>query len=200
MGKPPLLTSEGLVRVEHTRLDLLYAKPGLDLGGYRRIALLHAEVAFREGWDRDRRSERSRIRPEDVERIENDVARELGNAFLRALQGDGVYEVVEEPAAGVLLLRPAIVDLDVSAPDLLAAGRGRTLSASSGSATLLLEIYDGGTLELLLRAVDRRRARTGSTLVWQSRATNLAQARRTFDRWARLLRDVLDDARGEAGE
>jgi hypothetical protein len=36
----------------------------------------------------------------------------------------------------MLLLRPAIIDLDITVPDSMSAGRSRTFTASTGAATL----------------------------------------------------------------
>ena len=93
----------------------------------------------------------------------------------------------------VLILRPAIVDLDVTAPDISRAGRSRSYVASAGAATLFIEMFDALTGDLLGRAVDRRAARsTGSIAIRANRVTNLADARREFRRWADMLIEFLD--------
>ena len=43
------------------------------------------------------------------------------------------------------MLRPAIVDLEVTAPNTMAAGRSYTLSESAGAMTLYLEFFDSVT-------------------------------------------------------
>jgi hypothetical protein len=57
-----------------------------------------------------------------MERIKEDVADFLNDAFIEQLEAAG-YEVVNDADDDVLVLRPAILDLDVVAPDVSAAGR-----------------------------------------------------------------------------
>jgi hypothetical protein len=57
-----------------------------------------------------------------MERIKEDVADLLNDAFIEQLEAAG-YEVVNDADDDVLVLRPAILDLDVVAPDVSAAGR-----------------------------------------------------------------------------
>jgi hypothetical protein len=102
--------------------------------------------------------------------------------------------VVDTQDYDVLLLRPAIIDLDISAPDTLSAGRSRTFSASTGSATLYIELYDSVSGQILGRAADRTNIRNNmGTVTWSNRVTNSADARRMFSRWAGFLRDFLDE-------
>jgi hypothetical protein len=59
----------------------------------------------------------------------------------RVLEEDR-YAVVDEAGEDVLLIRPAIINLDVNAPDTPQAGRSMTYVASAGEMTLYLEAYD----------------------------------------------------------
>ena len=42
----PKTIEDGLVLVEDSRLAAVYAEPGADLGGYNRVNVLPAQVAF----------------------------------------------------------------------------------------------------------------------------------------------------------
>ena len=55
------------------------------------------------------------------------------HVFTETLEERG-YAVVEEPGHNFMLLRPAIIDLDVTSPDLPSADRNRNYVASAGSA------------------------------------------------------------------
>ena len=55
----------------------------------------------------------------------------------------------------VLLRRPAIIDLDIAAPDTMSAGRSRTFTTSTGAATLYIELFDSASGASIGRAADQ---------------------------------------------
>ncbi len=56
------------------------------------------------------------VRTRDMERIKRDLADEFRTVFTQELENGG-FPVVEAPDDHVLLIRPAIIDLNVAAPD-----------------------------------------------------------------------------------
>jgi len=185
---------DGLEPVDGASMAMAYIDPEADFSVFRRVAILDPYVAFRSNWQRDQNRSRSRgIRSSDMERIRADVASLFKQVFTERLQADGGYEVVDEVGYDVLLLRPAIVDLDITAPDTRTAGRSRTYTAGAGAATLHIELFDSVSGAILGRAADRQTARqSGTRLAWSNGVTNNAEARRMFGRWADRLRDFLD--------
>jgi hypothetical protein len=106
---------------------------------------------------------------------------------------DDGYEVVDVADYDVLVLRPAIIDLDITATDTRSAGRSRTATATAGSATLVLELFDSVSGQIIARAADRQRVRSrGGRVAFSNRITNVAEARRMFGSWADILRERLD--------
>jgi hypothetical protein len=160
--------------------------------------ILDAHVAFRKGWIRDKnRSSVHRITGKDVERIKGDVAELFHETFVEVLSAKGGYPVVSAAGDDVLLLRPAIIDLDVTAPDVPTAHRSYNFAASAGAATLYLELYDSVSGEILARAVDRKAAnRPGDIMRWANKASNRAEGKKVIAKWARLLRARLDELHG----
>jgi len=69
-----------------------------------------------------------------MEKIKADVAELFREVFTEKLGMDGGYEIVEAAGDDVLLVRPAIIDLDITAPDTMSAGRSRTYTSSAGTA------------------------------------------------------------------
>jgi hypothetical protein len=65
--------------------------------------------------------------------------------------------------------------------------------------TLVLELYDSASNEILARAIDRRRARNVGNIRWATSVSNRAAARRILRRWADLLVGRLDEVRGSQG-
>jgi hypothetical protein len=127
-----------------------------------------------------------------MDRIKADVATLFERVFTDRLEAAG-YDVVEVTGDDVLVVQPAIIDLDITAPDTLTAGRSRTFTTTTGSATLYIQLFDSVTGEILGRAADRQTARKPGNLVsWSNSVSNSADARRTFGRWADLLIGFLD--------
>jgi hypothetical protein len=186
---------ENLVPVDDSKVAMAYIDPNADFTVFKRVKILDTFVAFRSGWERDqRRGTRGvRISANDMERIKRDVAVLFQDVFTEVLEADDGFEVVDEAGDDVLLLRPAIIDLDITAPDVMGAGRSTSYTASAGSATLYFELYDSVSGQILGRAADRRTVRNpGNTITWANRVSNTQDARRMFRGWATLLREFLD--------
>ncbi len=181
--------------IEDSNAAIAEIDPNADFSVYTRIKILDAYVAFRSGWERDqaRTGSRMRISASEVERIKTGVADLFKEVFSETLQADDGYEVVDEIGEDVLLIRPAIIDLDINAPDTMQPGRTRTFTAETGAATLYIELYDSMSSQIIGRAADRQTIRRpGDVFTWSNRATNTADGRRLFRGWAQALRDFLD--------
>ena len=186
-------TFDNLVAVEESSAAMAYIDPDVDFSVFKRVAILEPFVAFRSNWQRDQNRSRSRnVSNRDMERIKQDVATLFERVFTERLEAAG-YEVVDVAGDDVLVLRPAIIDLDVTAPDTRTAGRSRTFTASTGAATLYVQLFDSVTGEILGRAADRRAVRSaGGMISWSNSVTNMADARRMVGQWADQLVAFLD--------
>lgn len=197
---PPQISYDGLTLVSDRAVKLAYLDPDADLSVYDKVMIVDCYVAFRKDWAKDKQRAGSRIRisASDVERIIADTSTLFRDVFTEKLAEDDGYEIVNVAGEGVLLIRPAIIDLDIEAPDTMSAGRSRTYTATAGSATLYIELYDSVTGDILARAVDREVARqAGGYMSYSNRVTNRAEARRMLGKWADLLREKLDELHSE---
>jgi hypothetical protein len=200
-------TFDGLQRVENARVGVAYIDPEADFSVFRRVAILDPFVSFRSNWQRDINRDRSRnITSRDMERMKADMENLFRDVFTQRLEAAG-YQIVNTADYDVLVLRPAIIDLDVTAPDRAQTGRSRTFTASSGAATLYVQLLDSVSGDIIGRAVDRSVVRSaGGQVGWSNRVTNTADARRVLGRWADILVDFLNSqyvqpaADEEAGE
>ena len=192
----PAINDEGMELVKDTKLTTVYADPGADLGIYNRIWLEDATVAFKKNWQRDQnRSHPLKIRDEDMERIMEEMAALFREVFTEELV-DGGYELVEETGNDVLRVKPAIVDLDVIAPDVQrTGGREYGFSESAGEMTLNLELFDSTTGDKIVKATDRKRDYRRGYIEWRTSVSNRSDARRLMRPWAKALRSTLDEAR-----
>lgn len=186
---------DNLVAVEDAQVAVAYIDPNADFSVFKRAMILDTFVSFRSGWERDqqRGTRGTRISSNDMERIKTRVSELFNSVFIEALESDDGFDVVNEPDYDVLLIRAAIIDLDIAAPDTSSATRSRTYTADSGAATLYIELYDSVSGQIIGRAFDRQAARNpGSLMRWTNRASNTADARRVFSSWANSLRGFLD--------
>jgi hypothetical protein len=93
--------------------------------------------------------------------------------------------------ASVLILRPAIFNLEITAPDTMAPDMSQTFVASAGSMTLYLELYDGKTQAIIARIIDPEAAVNAGIAEVANRVTNTADFDRVVRRWAELLNSHL---------
>ena len=189
------LTFDGLVAIEDARVGMAYVDPDADFTVFSRVAIMDPYVAFRTNWQREQNRQRGRrVSDGDMERIKADVADLFRDVFIEVLEAENGFTVVNGAADDVLLLRPAIIELDITAVDRNTAGRQNTFTATTGSATLYIELFDSTTGAILGRAADRGVARNaGNQVTWSNRVTNRADARRMFRGWATSLRQFLEE-------
>ena len=194
----PAFNDEGMELVKNSDLATVYADPGADLSIYNRVMLLDATVAFKKNWKRNQnRSNSLKVRDSDMVKIEEEVAEIFREVFTKELV-DGGYEIADEVGEDVLLVKPAIVDLDVAAPDIPHASRSMSFAESAGEMTLNLELYDSLTNDKIAKATDRKRDRLDGRMEWRTSVSNRADAKRMMTGWAKALRSALDEARASA--
>ena len=188
------VTHDGLERVANSTVARAWIKPGVDFSQYTEVGLLDCFVSFRRNW----RMNNPGVRTRDMDRIKSTLADEFRVVFTEELENGG-FPVVTEAADHVLLIRPAIIDLDVAAPQTSTGGRSDSFTTSPGTMTLVIELYDSVSNEILARAIDRRRARNAGNIQWTTSGTNRAAARKILRSWANLLVSRLDEVHGEQG-
>jgi hypothetical protein len=200
---PPQVSEDGLQLVKSTKTRLVYVKPGATFSQYNRLAILDCYVEFEKDWQKDYNSSRigreGRVNEKDVERMKTDLAAEFKKVFIDELQRKGGYQVVDVAAPDVLLLRPALLNVEVNAPDVMTAGINRTVVRSAGQMTLFLELWDPTTNTLLARVMDAQEDDEAFGQI-ATRVTNTAAADRILRDWAEELRKRLDTVRGKSDE
>lgn len=197
----PEYTVEGLKLVPDTKnIALVWAEPGANLSQYERVYLVEPYVAFKKNWQRDQnRSLGMKVRTNDMDRIKIRVKELFMEVFTEELEKGG-YTLATERAEDVLIVKPAIIDLNVNAPDIQSAGRTNTYTTSAGSMTLYMELYDAETDDLLAKAMDPTADRDSGFMQWQTGPANRAAGKRMMKPWAEALRKGLDRAKQETGE
>lgn len=189
---------DGLVRQPGTRLNAVFVRPDVDIPAYRSVMLDPVSVSFASNWDPNagRTSVSRRLDAGDVQAIKDGLATLFRDTFRDELARGG-YQLVDQPGPETVRATAAIVDLFIAAPDTMQGG-SRTYTANSGRMTLVLELRDSITGELLARAVDTQSGRSAGTWNITNRVTNTADARRAITTWAVALRRGLDELYGRA--
>lgn len=193
---PTEISVDGLHLLHGTQMARVYAKPGVDLSHYKRIYLIEPQVAFVKDWQRKQNAVPGNIvTNDDMQRIKTDLASLFIDVFKKELQDKGGYVVVDEIAQDVLVVHPAIVDLNLTAPATPRNRNSRSAYATAGSMTLFMELIDSVTGDKLVRAFDHKYDRTHVTTLVTNEKRNEAAARELLGEWAELLRKGLDEAR-----
>src|SRR5258706_1629320 len=157
--------AEGLKPVKSKDLDMLYARPGATLAGYKKVMLDPVEVSFSKSWDPTRTGSNIKLVSAERESIRTGVAKITQEQFAKLLQANNGYPVVAEAGPDVLRAQGRGLNLYVNAPDAGAVGRTRTYTMSAGEATLFLELYDSQTGQIPPRVTDPRASRKKNLMI-----------------------------------
>ena len=192
----PEVTVEGLELIPNTKdIAHVWAEPGADLAQYNRVLLAQPYVAFKKSWKRDQNDIGARVTNADMNRIKETVVELFMVVFTEELEKSG-YVLTDERAEDVLLVKPAIIDLDVNAPNVLEAGINRTYTSKAGSLTLYMELYDSETDDLIAKAMDARSDRTSAGVMsWKSGPANKQVGMDLMRPWAVALVRGLDESK-----
>ncbi len=190
------ITADGLYPVKRSSFHDAWVKPGADVSSYDKIWLELASVSYKRHPDaRRHRGTRSNFALSD--RQMDDFRRYFLEEFERELAKDELFGLTEAAGPTVLRIQAHIIDLIVKVPTEQSARREFIFTSSTAKMTLILELYDSISGEILARVADRREARQpgrdASDLYYSSSVTNVDALRRTFRRWARILRRRLDE-------
>ncbi len=194
----PQVSPEGMELKKSTRSTVAYKKEGVDFSEYDKVQILPSAVAFKKNWKRDFNRNQSslttRVRDNDVIRIKAEVAKLFDEVFKEEFGKEADFPIVEKVTSGTLVIRPAIIDLDVTAPDIQSSANVKRYASDAGQATLFLELYDGVSGEILARIVNVSVAGDDSYYQWATRVSNRADAKRMIRKWAKALRTKYDEA------
>jgi len=196
---PPEVSKDELHLYKQTKERVAYVRPGATFTQYKKVAILDPYVEFSQDWvknyNRDQRGS-SKIRDSDLERAKKTLQSDFKKIFTEELQKNGRYQVVDSGGPEVLILRPALLNIRVSAPDLMTPGRSVTYVESAGAMTMYLELWDSASNTILARVVDGQ-VDPNQFGQRSSRVTNQAAADRIMRSWADELRNRLDLVRGK---
>jgi hypothetical protein len=191
---PEEVTPDGLVRVPSRSVGGVYRAPGAPFIQYKRFIVEPLTVDFVKNW----RKRHPEVSDREVRRMRDEAARIFAEEFTEVIVKEGGYGMADVPGEDVLLLAPALTELDVPAPenDLVET---RSLSPRRPSMTLTGELRDAATGKLVGRIiVIEPGERYGiNEMRLANRVTNAHELSVVFSKWIRMLREALDVAKTE---
>jgi Protein of unknown function (DUF3313) len=188
------LSFDGLQKISVKGIDLAYAVPDATLAGYKSVIIDPVSVSFSKNWKPKVTGSNRSLSSDELQKIRDGVAKAVYDSFAQEL-GKGGYTIVTEAGPDVLRVKPAIINLYANAPDVPTAGRSRVYTVSAGEMTLMAELVDSATNEVIARVLDRYESRNTGTFNLSSSVSNSAEVRRAATSWAGILRKSLDKAK-----
>ncbi|HEU4428768.1 MAG TPA: DUF3313 family protein [Myxococcota bacterium] len=187
------VSHDGLVRVEKAkRFQAVWLKPGASLQGYTKLLVLPAEIHYKRPPNKSSMArENFALSDKQMERLE----RAMREVVDEEIVAKGGWEIATEPGPDVLVVHGGLIDLVVNIPPNPAPGRGTTFVASFGEATLVVELYDSQTMEILARVADRQEAEPIGGRMQSVDISAAPDVKHLLRRWAKRLREGLEDAK-----
>jgi hypothetical protein len=196
-GPDAEITYDGLHRLDNTSMDAAWMKPDIDLGAYTGLMLAGAGIALKPVDDAGQRWWPGKSSQSDFpisDEGQKRLQQEMRTAFVEELSKLERYELVDQPGAGVLLLVGGLIDVVSNVPPVdQCVGRCEVYLTEIGEATLVLELRDSVTQEVLVRAVDRRLAESPGWAIEADSVTVWSEVRQLARSWARLMRERLEE-------
>jgi hypothetical protein len=192
------LSADGLQKTKVKGLDLAYIRPGETLAGYDKVLVDPVSVSFRKDFEPQKPGSRLPLNAEELQKIRDSVGRIVHDEFVKEL-GKGKIGIANGPGASTLEVRASITDLYVNAPDTISPARSITYTMNAGEMSLVMELVDSQSGQVIARVYDRREAREIGTLEVTNSVTNTAEAANAARAWARILRNKLEAVRSPQG-
>jgi hypothetical protein len=175
---------EGLAEVSRPYFDVAQVRPGADFGGYDGVIVNAPELAFRM----PDRSQQQFPLDEDQKRRFQAVLAEAFTLEFASLQN---LVVKDQPGSSVLELTVRVENITAAVPTGRSPQLGFALSAV-GEATLILELHDSESGEILARGVDTRAVQGAAVRQGGEMATRWEDIEKLCTRWASMARTRLD--------
>ena len=176
---------EGLRQVNARRFDAAFVKSNVPFESYTGVILEAPVLAFRTP---DRSKQQFPLTGDQKNEFHDLLAEKLMNEFSR----DGKLPLVEHSGPETLRLHIRVIDITATVQPGGKSFWGLTLDAV-GQATLVLELFDSESNELLARAFDQRAVEGAAILKGSDALTAWEDLERLCALWARKARVGLDN-------
>jgi len=194
-------TWDGLVEVKGKQLAAVYLLPHADFRSYSKVMLDPSQVAFQQDWRQNYNANTISLGNQvTAQQVQQDIAEAeagLNKIFAKAFTKEG-YQIVTAPGPGVARIGVGVVDLSITAPQT-DSGFGANFAVDAGEATLIVEVRDSVTNQLLGRGLDRRAAGADDGDGFPRNAvTNREDFKILFETWAGIAAKGLTELRASS--
>lgn len=184
---------DGLHAIDNAVFAMAWADPDIDFSRYSKIIPGGATLEFR-AVRRNAGTQRARSSQSEfyIEQGGRDALAELTTeVFSEELSKSTRFTVADAPGQDVIVIRGALHDIVSNVPPQT-AGRSEIFLSSVGEITLILEVIDSMSGEVIFRALERRALDRQGQAMRSSSVNSRSEVRRVLRRWATTLREGLD--------
>jgi len=183
---------EGLQQVSARNFEAAFVRPGVTFANYGKLMVDELELAFRTP---DREQNQFPLGEDQKTRFRAAMA----TAFGEELGKLEAVDVVTEPGPDVLALHVRVQDIVARAPGRrVGGGRAGFALETVGEMTLVLELRDSQSDEILVRAFDRQAVEGAAMVSGDGVISTWEGVERIVARWATRTRDGLEHLLGGA--
>ena len=182
---------EGLQQVPARNFEAAFLRPGVTFADYSKLMVKELELAFRTP---DREQNQFPLGEDQKTRFRAAMATAFGEEFGKLEN----VEVVTEPGPDVLALHVRVQDIVARAPGrrVGSAGRAGFALETVGELTLVLELRDSQSDEVLARVFDRQAVEGAAMVSGDSVVSTWQGVERIVARWALRTREGLENLLG----
>lgn len=193
-GPEAEVTFDGLNRVDNSAFTDAWADPDIDFSRYDQWmgggAFFEFRAVKKTGRSMRATSSQSEFWIDDKDKAK--LEEEVSKVFQQELAKSERFTESQTPGPNVLLIRGGLHDI-VSRVPPEHIGRSDIYLSSVGEATIVLEVVDSMSGEVIARAVERRAAqRPGGDMIYATTVTTWSEVRRLARTWATKLRLGMD--------
>jgi hypothetical protein len=182
---------DGLVRLDRSNFGSAWVKPEIDLAHYNAIIVEDPEFEFRTVQNLENRGSRTAELPL-TQADKQSLIDTIHESFVAELVRSQYFTLATEPGPDVIIVRIRLLDVVALVPQEPVDVPEEPWSSSVGEGTLVLEVHDSVSGEILYRAVQRRAARTTVGGAAGSRMNSWAEIEPAARGWAKVIREQLD--------
>jgi hypothetical protein len=182
----PETNFDGLEEVKSKYFSAAFVRPGINFSDYRELLISESELAFRTP---DRTKQEFPLTAEQKNRF-----RQLLDAeFAKEFASSNTLQMTSSSGPNALKLDVRVQDIVAMVPPRSVSGVGDIALQALAEATLIIELSDSESEEILARIFDRRAIQ--GTAIAQRRGppvTQWDQVEAVCNRWAATVRARLD--------
>jgi hypothetical protein len=191
---PDETTADGLVRVPARSVGGVYRAPDATFIQYQRVILEPPSISFVDDWTEDH----PEVSPAEMLRLRKEVVQLFHDEFTREFVKRGPYKFADEAAPDVLLVVPAIEELDIKTPEAgMEPGNRTYLTGRPVTMKVTGDLLDAITGKVVGRVITYHlpEQNPNSELRLSNRTANAQEQRRVYAEWSLLVHEALNVAK-----